>query len=69
MLGVGVISCDPDSIVGDDDAFLFGGGGLTPFKVEDVVCDVIPLDSTVLRVIELLVDSAWLIIELSAGSP
>ena len=69
MLGVGVVSCEPDSVVWNDDTFLFGGRGLTPFKIEDVVRDIIPLDATVLRVVELLVDSAWLIIELSAGSP
>lgn len=69
MLRVGVVSCEPDSIIWDNDSLVFCRLRLAPFEVEYVVRDVVPLDSTVLRVVELLVDPAWLIIELGTGGP
>jgi hypothetical protein len=39
---------------------------LTPFEIEYIVCDVVHLLSSILCVVKLLVNSAWLINELSA---
>lgn len=63
------IASNPDSFVGDNDALSLCGSGLTPLEVEDIVGHVVPVLSEILRVVELLVDTARFVNELSAGSP
>jgi hypothetical protein len=69
VAAVRIVAGDPDSVVGNRDALLFGVGALSPLEVEDVIRDVDPLSSDILRVVELLVNSAWLISELSTSRP
>jgi len=68
FLVVGIAS-HPNSIVRNFIAVLNGDIALTPFKIEDIVGDVVPVFANVLRVVNLFVDAARLVIELSAGCP
>ena len=68
LLVVGVTG-RPDAVVGDIVAVLDGGSALSPLEVEDVVGHVVPVLASVLRIVELFVDSARLVHELSAGRP
>lgn len=69
MLGVAAIAGDEDSAVRNIDARLGSQLGLAPLEVEDVVGNVVPLFADILGVVELLVDAAGLVGELSAGGP
>ena len=68
LLVVGVAG-HPDAVVRDIEAVLDGGSALSPLEVKDVVGDVVPVLASVLRIVELFVDSAGLVLELSAGRP
>jgi len=68
LLVVGITG-DPDAVVGDYDLVLNGHGGLSPLEVEDVVRAIVPVGANVFCVVELLVDAAGLVDELSTGGP
>ena len=68
LLVVGVAS-HPDTVVGNVVSVLDGCGALSPLEVKHVVGHVIPVLANVLRVVELFVDSAWLVYELGARRP
>jgi hypothetical protein len=66
MVGVVSFTSDEDSLFGDVDAgVLLGLSRDSPFKVEHVVGQVLPLDSHVLSGVEFLVDAARLILTIN----
>jgi len=69
MLFVVCITGQPDTIVRDLDLVLNSSGRLSPLEVEDVVRHVVPVLTDIFGVVELLVDAAGLVVELSASGP
>ena len=69
MLGVSVVSGNENTLVRDADAVLGGEGRGSPLEIKDIVSDVVPFFTDILGVVQLLVDSAWFVHELSTGSP
>ena len=59
----------PDAIIWNTDSIVPRNFALAPFKVEDIVGDITPVLSHIFGVIELLVNAAGLIDELSTGGP
>jgi len=59
----------PDALIRNDNSLSDSNGGLSPLEVEDVVRDISPVLTEVLTVVELLVDTAGLVYELSACGP
>ena len=59
----------PDAVIRDIHALGLSNWRLTPLEIEYVVGHVVPGLAKILRVVELLVDAAGLILELSARSP
>ena len=69
MLFVCGIASDPDTIIRNQESVFDGDWGLAPFKIEDVVGDVGPVLSHIFSVVQLLVNAAGLVLELSTGGP
>ena len=69
MFGIGSVASHPNAIIRDANSIVPRNFALAPFKVKDVVGDIGPVLAHIFRVVQLLVDSAGLIDELSAGCP
>ena len=69
MFFVVSITGNPDTIVRDRKLVLDGSGRLSPLEVEDVVGHVVPVLADIFSVVELLVNTAGFVLELSAGGP
>ena len=69
MSVVGGVTSDPDTVLGDVDLIVVCKWAASPLEVEDIICNVVPVLSGILGVIEFFVDTARLIQEFGAGSP
>jgi len=63
------VTGNPDSVVRYGDAVLLCLWALTPLKIKYVICNINPFSADVLRVVKFFKNSAWLVDELSTGSP
>ena len=69
MVPVGGVASHPDAVVGDSDTISNGGFTLTPLEIKDIVGHIIPVLTHIFGVVEFLVDTARLVLELGARSP
>ena len=69
MLGVSIVTSEPDSIVRDLNGVVLSHLRLAPLEIEDIVCDVVPLFACVFCVVKLFENPAGFILKLSTGGP
>ena len=69
MLLVCGVAGHPDALIRNDNSLSDSNGGLSPLEVKDVVCYISPVLAEIFTVVELLVDAAGFVSELSACSP
>ena len=69
MLSIRGVACHPDAIIRNTDSVVPRNLALAPLKVKDIVGDITPVLSHIFGIVELLINAAGLIEELSASCP